>query len=147
MNPQLVKQLNQLFFKHITLFHYKVGVAFNKNDNKFKCNKNQQKALFVIKMEKRMIQGDLGKCLDLSKGALTSLIDSLENKGLINRVNDSKDRRKHWVVLTDIGEVYTDSMMRLYEEEMLDKFKKIDDEDAKEVIEHLQFLIDFMEKL
>lgn len=148
MEKETGKILNQLFFEYITLYHQKVGIVFTIEDKTTpKCNKNQRKALFVIKQQKRMIQTDLGKCLDLSKGALTSLLDFLEDFELIKREGDSKDRRKTWVELSEKGEKYTDSQLAMYEAGVSEIFRNTDDEEILHAIECLKQLINLMEKL
>lgn len=140
--------LNQLFFEYITLYHQKVGIVFNIEDETTpKCNKNQRKALFVIKQQKRMIQTDLGRCLDMTKGALTSLLDFLEESKLIKREGDPKDRRKTWVELSEKGEKYTDSQLALYEDGVIEIFRETDDEEVLHAIESLKQLINLMKKL
>ncbi|MHB8127350.1 MAG: MarR family winged helix-turn-helix transcriptional regulator [Desulfitobacteriaceae bacterium] len=140
--------LNQLFFEYITLYHQKVGVVFTiENETIPKCNKNQRKALLVIKQQKRMIQTDLGRCLDMSKGALTSLLDFLEESELIKREGDPKDRRKTWVELSEKGEKYTDSQLALYEAGVVEIFRETDDVEILRTLESLRQLINLMKKL
>ncbi|TCO74438.1 MarR family winged helix-turn-helix transcriptional regulator [Marinisporobacter balticus] len=148
MKKETGKLLNQLFFEYITSYHQKVGIVFNHDDDTMpKCNKNQRKALFVIKRQKRIIQIDLGKSLDLSKGALTILLDSLEKFDLVKRENDLKDRRKTWVQLTEKGEQYIDSKLRLYELGIVEIFKEIDEKEIIKATENLKELIKLMDKL
>lgn len=148
MKSDACKILNQLFFEYITIYHQKIGVVFNIEDDVIpKCNKNQRKALFVIKQQKKMIQTNLGNCLDLSKGALTALIDSLEENELVIREGDPKDRRKTWVKLTEKGEKYTDSQLILYENGVAEIFKEIDESVILHANENLKQLINLIEKL
>ncbi|WP_281275530.1 MarR family winged helix-turn-helix transcriptional regulator [Leptospira sarikeiensis] len=44
--------------------------------------------------------GEIAKTMGLSTGSVTSLIDRLEKKGLVERKNDPEDRRKVRVFLT-----------------------------------------------
>ncbi|TGK06748.1 MarR family transcriptional regulator [Leptospira semungkisensis] len=44
--------------------------------------------------------GEIAKTMGLSTGAVTSLIDRLEKKGLVERKNDPNDRRKVRIFLT-----------------------------------------------
>ncbi|PJZ25812.1 transcriptional regulator [Leptospira hartskeerlii] len=44
--------------------------------------------------------GEISKSMGLSTGAVTSLIDRLEKKGLVERKNDPNDRRKVRIFLT-----------------------------------------------
>lgn len=148
MNTETGYILNQLFFEYITLYHQKVGVVFTiENKTIPKCNKNQRKALLVIKQQKRIIQTDLGRCLDMSKGALTSLLDFLEESELIKREGTPKDRRKTWVKLSEKGEKYTNSQLALYEAGVAEIFRETDDAEILRTLESLRQLINLMKKL
>ena len=148
MKKETGKILNHLFFEYITLYHQKVGVVFNVADETTpKCNKNQRKALFVVKQQKKMIQTDLGRCLDMSKGALTSMLDFLEVRELIKREGDPRDRRKTWVELSEKGEKYTDLQLELYEDGVSEIFRETEDEEILAAIKSLKQLINLMKKL
>lgn len=148
MKKELVKQLNQLFFEYITLYHQKVGFIFTLDDkSEPKCNKNQKKALFVIKKQNRIIQTELGKCMDLSKGALTTLLDSLEEVGFVIRVDDENDRRKKWIELTDDGMKYTNSKLKFYEEQLFNIVDETKEIEVLNAVENLKQIITFIEKL
>jgi len=60
--------------------------------------------LHVINMKNEMcVQQDLANMMGKDKSAILRLIDSLENKKLVNRVVDSTDRRKNFLHVTDLG--------------------------------------------
>lgn len=50
-----------------------------------------------------MCLGDLGEKLLRSSGNMTTVIDNLEKRGLVQRVRDEADRRRWVVHLTDAG--------------------------------------------
>ncbi|QOR35033.1 winged helix-turn-helix transcriptional regulator [Clostridium sp. 'deep sea'] len=148
MNKDHVGQLNQLFFEYITLYHHRIGHIFTvDNNDEPLCNKNQKKALFVIKKYRRVIQKDLGKSMDLSKGALTSLLDSLEEVNLIKRISDKDDRRKRWLELTQQGLEYTNAKLTLYENELSKMLKNVEEKEILRAINNLKQLTSFIETI
>ena len=52
--------------------------------------------------------GDLARAAELNPGAMTRLLDKLEEKGLIVRANDPTDRRALRIQLTDAGRAIYD---------------------------------------
>jgi len=48
-------------------------------------------------------QTDLARALEIESGSLVRLLDVLERGGLVERINDSKDRRSNQVVITETG--------------------------------------------
>jgi DNA-binding MarR family transcriptional regulator len=49
--------------------------------------------------------GDLSNDLDVSSGAMTARLDKLEQRGLIRRLRDPKDRRGIRLELTEAGDL------------------------------------------
>ena len=63
------------------------------NDTDFRC-------LDILDQEGAMTAGHLAQRARLSPGAMTTLLDRLERKGLARRVRDDADRRKVIVEVT-----------------------------------------------
>ncbi|MBN8648878.1 MAG: MarR family transcriptional regulator [Caulobacterales bacterium] len=61
-------------------------------------------ALVMIKEHNNIRQNAIGEKLKMQKPNVVSLIDSLQNRGLISRIQDNKDRRANILCLTENGE-------------------------------------------
>lgn len=57
--------------------------------------------------------------LSLSKAATTELVDRLERKGLVARMQDERDRRRVFIWLTDSGRARAGEHPRVLEDELL----------------------------
>jgi DNA-binding MarR family transcriptional regulator len=80
-------------------------VAVEKLDEAF-CrligvNRTDGRCLDVIDQRPGLTAGDLASAVGLSPGAVTTALDRLEQRGLVRRTRDSKDRRRVTVEMTD----------------------------------------------
>jgi MarR family transcriptional regulator for hemolysin len=74
------------------------------NDEEIKISIEQFGLLQAISLkEEDVIQKDMAEIMGKDKSAILRLIDSLEEKDLIRRVVDNKDRRKNYLMVTKIG--------------------------------------------
>jgi DNA-binding MarR family transcriptional regulator len=64
-------------------------------------NRTDQRCLDILDLNGQMTAGRLAAESGLSTGAVTTLLDRLEQKGYVRRVRDTVDRRRVLVELTD----------------------------------------------
>mgnify|MGYP005764118131 FL=1 len=64
-------------------------------------NGAQGRILYILWQEDNISLRDISERTSLAPTTLTSMIDRMEEAGLVNRVSDSKDRRKTLLALTD----------------------------------------------
>ena len=77
----------------------------NQAEIKLKITREQFKLLHAISQNKEeVIQKDMADMMGKDKSTILRLIDSLETKGLVRRVADTKDRRKNYLMVTKKGE-------------------------------------------
>lgn len=70
--------------------------------------------------EEDVIQKDMAEMMGKDKSAILRLIDSLEEKELVRRVVDPKDRRKNYLMVTKVGYRVIDQYMKIIFELMED---------------------------
>jgi len=141
MDRMKVKELFNSFLEFIPLYHETIGCIYNKDYGiEPNLNKSQRKALFIIKKNGRIIPSSLGKALDMQKGSLTTLVDSLVEHEFVRRDVDKEDRRKQWISLTPKGDEYISKLMHNFEKEFEKTFKKVDAEDIDNMINSIDFV-------
>jgi len=59
-------------------------------------------------------QSQMGKALDIQRANLVTLLDELEQRGLVRREMAENDRRSRVLSLTDAGKQLTEKMFRLH---------------------------------
>lgn len=148
MKQDKLKELFYLMFEFMPLYHQTMGSVYHKNyDVLPSLNKNQQRALFIIKKHKKIIPSALGRAIDMQKGSLTTLIDILEGYGFVKRTADMEDRRKLWLFLTPTGEEYISVLMGKFENEFSRMFNKVSPEDISKMIESIGFAKDVLKNI
>lgn len=110
-------------------------------------NKNQKKAILLIGKKEKVMPSELGKCLDLQKGSLTSLIDALEHYELVEREGDPEDRRKTLVSLTKSGEAYRIWITGQIEKNASEILEKLNEEELERYQNSLKTLIEIFGKI
>ena len=89
MKEETIKETVRLQFETIHLFHKNFAKAFHPiRNSQYNHNKNQNRAIIIIGSADTIMPTTLGKCLDLQKGSLTSMIDALEKEELVFRKGD-----------------------------------------------------------
>ncbi len=77
----------------------------NQAEIQLKITREQFKLLYAISQNKEEVtQKDMADMIGKDKSTILRLIDSLETKELVRRVEDTKDRRKNYLMVTKKGE-------------------------------------------
>lgn len=148
MKKENLQEINSLLFEFVPLYHQKFAVGFLLDDGiEPRCTKSQLRTLFITKRKGRILPTDLGKCLDMQKGSLTTLIDSLEESGLVQRLRDPHDRRKTWISLTAKGQEYVNLKVQALDSHFVKLFQDVAPEDVQEFAKSLGFMVEIMKKL
>jgi DNA-binding MarR family transcriptional regulator len=148
MRKEKLKEVNFLFFDLMALYHQKLGDLFHlEDDREPHCNKNQKKAMFIIYREGRATFSDIGKFLNLQKGSLTTLVDSLVESQLVRREPGERDRRKTWLYLTETGNAYIKYKLRRYYREFSKKFDSVGPGELEVLVKRIEYIIRLLQKL
>lgn len=75
---------------------------------------SQLTILTIIQQNSRLGQSALGKSLDLKRANVVTLLDELEDRGLVKRKVRTDDRRSYELHLTAAGNKLTTKLLRLH---------------------------------
>ncbi len=78
-----------------------ITTVLDKRLEPYGLTRSHWRAVMYIWRTPGISQTELSEILDLSRMGVTGLIDRMENKGLVSRRDDEKDRRVKRVYLTD----------------------------------------------
>ncbi len=112
-------------------------IDFLMEEKKMYDNENQTKGVKV---------GDLVAHMHVTKSAISKMLRILEEKGLIERITDTKDRRNIYVVLSKEGQMVVEKVKSKGAAFTNDIIKELGNHDAEELIRILNKLYGIVEK-
>jgi MarR family 2-MHQ and catechol resistance regulon transcriptional repressor len=99
----------------------------------------QFNVLFALKFTNGDItQAELGKRLVVTRASITSVLDKLESKQLVNRKTVPGNRRIHHVELTREGAMLIEKVEPFYRAEIHEALSGFQDEDCKAIIQYME---------
>lgn len=148
MTGKSIDDIKYNLIKFMSLFHRLFTPTFKKEiDNKYSCTKNQVKAVMILGKTEKITPTMLGKCMDMEKGSITTLIDSMENMNLVYRKNDLMDKRKTWIQLTKEGEEYYIKQEEKFISQIEELFITLSEEEIDEFSRSLKTIVEILEKV
>ena len=65
--------------------------------------------------------------VNLSQGTITTILDKLESRDLVNRIRSETDRRRVSLFLTEKGSLLLEKAPKPMQEEFIERFKNLDE--------------------
>lgn len=148
MSGKSIRDIRYDLIKFMSLFHRLFTPTFKKEvDDKYSCTKNQVKTIMILGKAEKITPTTLGKCMDMEKGSITTLIDSMENMNLVYRKDDLIDKRKTWIQLTKEGEAYYIKQEEKFIKQIEELFITLSEEEIDEFSESLKTIVEILEKV
>ena len=101
--------------------------------------------LYSLVNKEQIIQSELSKQVNMGISTVNGIIDRLENKGLIRRQRDAKDRRKVFITVTEEGKKLTESAPALLQDHLLESLRKIPELEQAAIALSLERIVELME--
>lgn len=148
MNLQEAKELHNLLFTFIGIFQEKFLCRYRRHyDGNLRIKKNHFRIISILYQYDPLISTEIGKMLDIEKGSLTTLINQLEEMGLVIRCADTHDRRKSLISLTTAGRDEMNKIMDKYIRYLSASFHGIEPVEVEQFTASLLYALKFMKKL
>ena len=104
-------------------------------------NDSQFNILLALKSNQAgLSQTELGKMLIVAKPNLVGMIDNLQKLGYVDRATNLQDRRLNTIQITLTGTQFVTRLEPLYEENIAQLLKDIDDGQKQDLIEFMEQL-------
>ncbi|WP_294183763.1 MarR family winged helix-turn-helix transcriptional regulator [uncultured Clostridium sp.] len=148
MTYEQLQELYDLLFKTMGLFHERFLRQFPKESRQYPgIKKNHIMIIGFLYQNHSLTATQIAKMLNMKKGSLTTLIDQLEKLDLVVRHNDTNDRRKSLISLTDAGKLEIEDIMKISVQCMGKILSNTDPEDLSKFVDSLKYAVKFMQKL
>lgn len=119
----------QLFYK---------GCKLKKFNNQQMIEESMQGGIFTLLYMKNkkgiVLPGEISEEMDISSARVATILNNLENKGLIERRIDKSDRRRILVVLTKEGETQAEQRIKKVIGQIAKMLELLGEEDAEEFV-------------
>jgi len=146
MNNDKLEELHVLYLSLQPLLQKCKTLSINDRSDD-SCNKNQIMAIMIIGKSGSITHTSLSKLINMEKGSLTTLIDSLVKKDYVQQLSDPNDRRKKLLSLTANGI----KQMRITEEQSKQVFTEmianLDESELDEMYISLKCLVKALKKI
>lgn len=134
--------MDKYITKEITDFHRLLSTVIYDGtipDKKILNNTQLHIAMYLLRNQDRDVcQKELEAEIHLKKASITGTLDSLEEKGIIVRVECKDDKRKNFIKLTDKALEMKSQIMDRIDEVNLRVTKNIHEEDVEKFLEVLE---------
>ena len=147
MENDRLEKLHNLYFNLIPLFYKCKTFYIDKNRTEDLCNKNQSMAVMIIGKAEKITPTALSKFINMEKGSLTTLIDSLEEKKLVIRSSSPDDRRKVLLSLTSEGIEYMKTIEEQSQKGLALMVATLEEEEIDQMHASLKTLVEIFKKI
>lgn len=134
------------FLEDVEVLHQFMRNFFNHCNNEtlqYEINKTQINVLATVAKYRENTMTQISEEVGLEKGSFTTVVDSLIEKGYLERVRSTKDRRKISLELTQQGNEIAEAIHRHRQCHMHKIFEQSDEATLKSVKEAIHVLAEF----
>lgn len=147
MENRRLEDIQEQYFKLIPLFYKCKTFYIDKKRADSLCNKNQSMAIMIIGKAERIMPTTLSKFINMEKGSLTTLIDSLVEKKLVYKSDDPSDRRKVWLALTSDGKAYMKAIEGQSKSGLAEMVADLDEVEIEQMYSSIKTLAKILKKI
>lgn len=83
--------------------------------------------------------------INLSPATVTSILDRLEARGLVNRVRSTEDKRKVAISLTDSGQASLEAAPLPFQEHFTNRFRQLEEWEQSQMVATMQRIASMMD--
>lgn len=122
-----------------------VDIHSKKLNDEFNITTPQLICLYSLMKKEKITQSELSKQVYMGLSTVNGIIDRLENKGLVQRQRDSKDRRKVFITVTEEGKKLTESAPLLLQDHLLESIRTLPELEQATIALSLERIVELME--
>jgi len=92
----------------------------------------------AILSEEEMTMGEIAKSVSLSQATITSILDRLENRGLVERYRGKEDKRRVYAHVTEAGKALLQKAPTPLQVEFAQRFNQLENWEQTQILSSLQ---------
>ncbi|RHW35895.1 MarR family transcriptional regulator [Lysinibacillus yapensis] len=125
----------ELFYKMVsfTASVHRVTNELTKNAKPDSISQVQYKILEFIAVNNSTTPSEINDCLNMAFSNTSRELSKLSEKNLIEKIMDSKDRRKQSIRLSDEGKAVMSEAFAIIEARFIDRIQNASEEDLKDI--------------
>lgn len=140
--PVDIKAVNALPHHMMRFGHYLIRGFKHQVGDKYGLNKTQLRTLIHLKRSGSQTMSELVQHLNIEKGSMTSVIDSLIEAGFAARERDEIDRRRVIISLREEGRILANHIEDDLESHILGELNKLGAEKVNALFEAQELIIE-----
>lgn len=115
--------------------------------NQFSLTSPQYSVLLLLAQHEHMTIGELSQKCCLACSTMTDLVDRMEKKQLVERVQDEQDRRVTHIRLLAYGETLISAVMKKRQQDVASIFIHLSEEEAISIKQQLKLVCEKIKEL
>ncbi|WP_419957887.1 MarR family winged helix-turn-helix transcriptional regulator [Psychrobacillus psychrotolerans] len=133
---------NALFYKLVSFTSsvHRVTQELTKNAKSDSISQTQYNILEYISVSQPVTPSEINDCQDMSMPNTSRELSKLSNKNLIEKINDTEDRRKQYIRLSSDGEAMMNEAFATIESRFLKRIENASIEDLDDIERALEIL-------
>jgi DNA-binding MarR family transcriptional regulator len=146
MEREQALEFHVLLFTFMGKFYEKFFVNYRQHlDSAIPLKKNQTKIISILYHRDGLTSTELARMLNIEKGGLTTIINQLEQLGLVMRTPDPHDPRKQKLSLSQQGREVMEQVMERYTDSIKQLFEQVDQQELNTFMHSLRNVVNFMD--
>ncbi|MDC7232145.1 MAG: MarR family transcriptional regulator [Spirochaetales bacterium] len=125
--------------------HHLIRGFKHKAGEKYSLNKSQMRTLIILGRRGGQTMTELVTHMNIEKGSMTSVVDSLIEGGFVSRERDSKDRRKVLISLLPPGQEMAQALSGEMEEHIRSQLNLLGEERVASLMELVEVVKESLE--
>jgi len=133
---------NVLFYKLVSFTSsvHRVTQELTKNAKSDSISQTQYNILEYISVSQPVTPSEINDCQNMSMPNTSRELSKLSNKNLIEKINDTEDRRKQYIRLSNDGEAMMNEAFATIESRFLKRIENASIEDLEDIEHALEVL-------
>ena len=133
---------NALFYKLVSFTSsvHRVTQELTKNAKSHSISQVQYNILEYISVSQPVTPSEINDCQNMSMPNTSRELSKLSNKNLIEKINDTEDRRKQYIRLSNDGEAMMNEAFATIESRFLKRIENASIEDLEDIERALEIL-------